>query len=438
MIRSCIHLVLTASSIEMDARVLKMAHSYRLNGCLNNQILAIHYPSNANYCDALSSYYSYYKLFNRRNRGSTLNFSSICAIAALAIHLFKRLVIINKYRSSLAKRLHFHDVHLIFLIPFLRLGSALGIFGKLNIVFDSHELPHDVILRNVVLSLYLSWILSLCDVVVVTSTLRLRYMRRSIARYKIIGKLFPMRRIFSSALIVENYPLPDLAPSVDKNISFDCCLYPGVEHFSSAAQHSICTGQVPITTDLDQSQLMSMTYILWIGSCSEGRMFSFFMRLMSTLHPGISVVVLGGDPSNYILASSPTRDVYVLSVPNSQVSMFIRHSLAIPVFYNNASGPNNRLCSPNKLFDSLRLGTPVFGLSCLSFDYFKKQLLHIGAHDLLDKCLFADSQTLLALFPQFIAAQPYHTLEYTVADEFSPSYPAELLWRPGSLLFDLG
>lgn len=434
MISKCIHIVYTGSSIEMDARVLKMASSYSINGYIDNEIIAIHYPSGRDIKRILLAYFTRFKLFCRRRRGSTFNFYSFLLIFLLAWYLFRRLLTLRISNSLL--RLHFHDIHFILLIPLARFFSALSIAGKVNITLDLHELPYPFILRNQFLSLCLVAVFGLCDKLIFTNDLRRRYVLKAVSRFPLVRVIFPLEVISGKFFVVENYPA-EAAGNINKDFSgSNSLVWPKGRNrcvnYGDTSLSTCCPDAIALT----DFHLKNLPYILWIGPCVDARMFPLFCHLMSTLPSHVSVVILGAKPSSDDLIALSGRDVYALSVPSSEVQAIIQYSLAVPVFYSKHVNANNRMCSPNKFFDALFRGTPVFGPTCLSFDCLKKDLIRLGCYELLDKCLIADPLTLFSDFPGFINKQLQNFPFLASGFDYRSSYPREWLWNPPPSLFD--
>ena len=326
-------------------------------------------------------------------------------VCLLTGNLFNRLISCRS--SNISLRLHFHDIHFIFLIPLIRFLSVFLITAKVTVVLDLHELPYQFILRNQLFSLCLVGIFGLCDKVIFTNELRRRYVLRSISRFSLVKRLTSLRFMSSRTFVVENYP-DETSRIVRQDFlgsKAAVWIQPNEYYTTHDEKFFGSFAPSPKHTFLSENQLQNLPYILWIGSCGKGRMFPLFCRLISTLPSHISVIMLGSSPCRDDLIALSGRNVYTLSVPSSEVSIYIRYSLAIPVFYASYVGPNNRMCSPNKFFDSLFCGTPVFGPTCLSFDYLKKELTRLNSCDLLEKCLIAEPQVLLSDFPGFIALQ---------------------------------
>ncbi|WP_262250023.1 hypothetical protein [Parapedobacter soli] len=209
----------------------------------------------------------------------------------------------------------FHDVQ-----QYLNLFIATIFFRNKQIIWDLHELPHNVMFRHSLFRSFLKYLLKNVDVVIYTNQERRDY---------IIDKLNVQEKAYT---ILNNFPDLDY---INKN-------------------------KTPLPTEL-KSLRPDLPYIIWLGAATAGRNFDTFLKTYDTvLSSRFNLVILGRIDSEFRLILNKYIDVkycYNAFIPQQKMINYIDNAYFSVVLYN-CQNPNNLYCEPNRLYQLITRHIP--------------------------------------------------------------------------------
>lgn len=191
---------------------------------------------------------------------------------------------------------------------------------KRKIVWDLHELPHELLTKYWVSRKVVRFILSSVDLLVYTNMERREY---------ILEKFKHKENAFG---ILNNYP--------DKSF------------FQNT--------KTSIPTELKE-WLQDENYIIWLGNGLATRNFLSFIAAVKSQQEKIKIVVLGKIPSKeqlFVEKCNMKNQIYDVFVDPKEMVNYIDNALFSVVVYKNIS-PNNWLCEPNRLYQLTSRNIPV-------------------------------------------------------------------------------
>lgn len=210
----------------------------------------------------------------------------------------------------------FHDVQQ-YLNLFFHLISNKNRTHK--VVWDLHELPHNILLNNFAFRPFLRFLLNNVDAVVYTNVERREYIKDHLKGLK-------EKRFF----ILNNYPDSGYINSDFENVD--------IETFDN-----------------------SKPYILWLGAGIETRNFGAFLRAYKRVNDQFNLVVIGNiDPKfeDELGVYRSENKLFNKFVNQSDIKKYIDNSFLSVVLYNTSSA-NNLLCEPNRLYQLVSRDIPV-------------------------------------------------------------------------------
>ncbi|WP_026706296.1 glycosyltransferase family protein [Flavobacterium soli] len=228
-------------------------------------------------------------------------------------YFFKTVSFLNKQKFEY---LIFHDVQ-----QYLNITYYLFFHRKRNfkIIWDLHELPHGIMLNNVILKKHLRYIIRNVDLVVYTSNERRNYILNKLGEN-------PEKK-FS---ILNNYP--------DKNFIISPKQELEVPHFGN-----------------------NNPYFLWLGAAINGRNFKAFFNAYKTYSEEFNLVILGKVENVFkkeIDELSDQGKLFNAFVKQSEIIKYIDNCYLSVVLYNSRT-TNNFLCEPNRLYQLVCRNIPV-------------------------------------------------------------------------------
>jgi glycosyltransferase involved in cell wall biosynthesis len=304
---SIIH-VIKASSFDSDGRLQKWIKSLSDNGFDNT----VHIVEDANTIQQTEI------VGGARVNRESLFFRSIFPqrkgyFFKVPEYFFKTASFLNKQKFEY---LIFHDVQ-----QYLNITYYLFFHRKRNfkIIWDLHELPHCVMLNNVILKKHLRYIIRNVDLVVYTSNERRNF---------ILNKLGdnPEKK-FS---VLNNYPDKSFITSQRQKLD--------LPRFSN-----------------------DNPYFLWLGAAINGRNFKEFFNSFKTYSDQFNLVILGKVESVFkkeIDELSDQGKLFNAFVKQSEIIKYIDNCYLSVVLYNSRTA-NNYLCEPNRLYQLVCRNIPV-------------------------------------------------------------------------------
>gem|GEM_PF-3064197 len=228
-------------------------------------------------------------------------------------YLFKSVLFIRK---SNPKVIIFHDVQqYLNLLWHLLLNSN----RSHKVIWDLHELPHDILLTKGIFKPFLKFLLNNVDAVVYTNIERRKYI-------KINVKGLNERKYF----ILNNFP--------DK-------------------KYLISSTESVIINSFGNSN----PYILWLGAGIETRNFGAFLKAFRHFKDQFNLVVIGKIDPKFDSELSTLRfekRIFNRFVDQSEIKKYIDNCFLSIVLYNTSS-VNNLLCEPNRLYQLVSRNIPV-------------------------------------------------------------------------------
>ena len=211
----------------------------------------------------------------------------------------------------------FHDVqqylNLIFVL-FLRIGR------KKFVVWDVHELPHDILMRFYLTRFFLKSILERIDLIIYTNNERRDYMIDKIG-FDDTGRCF----------VLNNYPDTFFNRSAPQQLPEHVRNWLGEERF-----------------------------ILWMGAANKARNFDTFIQAYDKFKSNFKLIIIGKIDEifrNEIDALAERDRVFNDFVPQVDIIKYVDNAYFSVVLYNDRS-MNNFLCEPNRLYQLINRGVP--------------------------------------------------------------------------------
>lgn len=212
----------------------------------------------------------------------------------------------------------FHDVQQYLNVLIFCLLKKLSF--KKKIIWDLHELPHEILLRFGITKRILKYLLKNVDGVIYTNEERRLYLK---------DRLNCQEKRF---VVLNNYP---------------------DESFINAKHASLPD---PMSEWLD-----GMPYVLWMGFAGEGRNFQSFIKIYEKHKSEFKVIIMGQVADEFkdeIESYIANKNVYVTFVAQSEIQKLVDNALFSVVLYPNIS-PNNFYCEPNRLYQLITRKVPV-------------------------------------------------------------------------------
>ncbi|WP_334126838.1 glycosyltransferase [Empedobacter brevis] len=190
---------------------------------------------------------------------------------------------------------------------------------KSKVVWDLHELPHEILFKFSITRFFLKYLIQNSDVIVYTNQERRDYIH---------SKLDDM--VEKEYFILNNYP--------DKE-------------FISAPK-----------TILNQNLFSNNNpYILWLGMAAAGRNFDTFLNSYLEIKDKYNLVILGRVAEEFrknIEELKKEGKVFNQFVKQAEMIKYIDNSFSSVVLYNSNS-PNNKYCEPNRLYQLISRNIPI-------------------------------------------------------------------------------
>ncbi|GGE23866.1 glycosyltransferase family protein [Sphingobacterium cellulitidis] len=190
---------------------------------------------------------------------------------------------------------------------------------KFKIIWDLHELPHSILLKNKYLKFILEYIISNVDAVVYTNVERRSFILNNLP--KVVERKY---------FILNNFPDKDFLISDNEPLNL-----------------LGFTNQKP--------------YFLWLGAGIETRNFGVFLKAYQKFKGNYNLIIIGKiDPlfERDIDSLKVEKVVFNDFVDQNEIKKFIDNSFLSVVLYKNNS-TNNLLCEPNRLYQLLGRKIPV-------------------------------------------------------------------------------
>ncbi len=210
----------------------------------------------------------------------------------------------------------FHDVQ-----QYLNLFWHILINKNRNhkIIWDLHELPHNILLKNGLFKPVLKFLLNNVDLVVYTNKERREYINSNLNGLK-------ERKYF----ILNNFPDSDYINSDFEKL------------------------EIPIFKN-------SNPYFLWLGAGIESRNFGSFLKAYERFQTKFNLVVIGRIDPKFepeIAIYRNENKLFNKFVNQNEIKKYIDNSFLSVVLYNSKSA-NNLLCEPNRLYQLVSRNIPV-------------------------------------------------------------------------------
>lgn len=234
------------------------------------------------------------------------------------IEMYIKLSIITMKKKP--KIIWIHNVEMAGMIPFLLLLKKFGLIKM--IVWDQHELPRDRLLNNRIIRRILKRLMEYSDKVIVANDQRKAYLVEKLSLNNI------------NITTIDNY--------VDNNF-FD-----------------LPKGSLP--TEVTE-WLNGNKYLLAQGGAAPGRYLEQLIAAIINIK-NIKLIVVGPyNTENKIMLEKkyPHLNDYVFFtglIPQMKIVDYIDNATASVIMYSTDS-MNNKLCSPNRLYQALSRGIPV-------------------------------------------------------------------------------
>lgn len=210
----------------------------------------------------------------------------------------------------------FHDVQQYLNLTYCLLSNRIR---KFKIVWDLHELPHEILFKFNITKKWLSYLLTNVDMVVYTNSQRRDY---------IVSKLGNIEE--KSFSILNNFP----------------------EKTYISAPQSKLNKKI---FDNDKP------YILWLGMAAKGRNFDTFIEAFKHFKDQYNLVILGNIHAQFKEETDQLKSQGVLYnefVKQEEIIRYIDNSYFSVVLYN-ALTPNNIYCEPNRLYQLISRNVPI-------------------------------------------------------------------------------
>lgn len=217
-------------------------------------------------------------------------------------------------RKSKEEVLVFHDLQQ-YLALFL-----MCINKKRKIVWDMHELPHEVLVRFYMSRKILEYILNKVDLIIYTNKERRAYM---------LDKLTYREKDYE---ILNNYP---------NRFYFE-------------------EPRAKLPDDLEE-WLMGKKYIIWLGYAEDDRNIIPFLEVFKRRKDNLRLVIIGKVLDNinkYIQEQGLQDSIYNAFVAPEKMIEYIDNAQFSVVLYKNVS-PNFWFCEPNRLYQLTSRNIPV-------------------------------------------------------------------------------
>ncbi|PRX38722.1 glycosyltransferase family protein [Salegentibacter salegens] len=226
---------------------------------------------------------------------------------------------IKQINSSNASLIVFHDMQQILTLFYFCLVNRQKTKRK-KIVWDLHELPHEVLTKNYFSRKIIRFILSTVDLLIYTNIERREYI---LQKFRHSEKRF---------LVLNNY--------TDQSYSK--------------------TSRAAVPTKLE-NWLDNRRYILWLGNAGINRNFLFALKSLKEYSDKFKLVVLGNiEPEirDYIIKNNLQEFIFSTFVPQDEMINYIDNAFFSIVLYKNSS-PNNFYCEPNRLYQLTAREVPI-------------------------------------------------------------------------------
>lgn len=228
------------------------------------------------------------------------------------------IICLNQIYKTKSEIILFHDVQqylniLIFCLFFRK-------YLKKKILWDLHELPHDILLNFRITKKVLKYLLETVDCVIYTNEERRLYLTRKLNQQE------------KRTIVLNNYP--------DENF------ITGI--FSPLPEN--------INVWLD-----GMPYVLWMGIASKARNFQSFINVYEKYKDSFKVIIMGSVAPEFdgiVKSYIKSNHIYTIFVSQSEIQRFVDNALFSVVLYSDDS-PNNFYCEPNRLYQLITRKIPV-------------------------------------------------------------------------------
>ena len=214
----------------------------------------------------------------------------------------------------------FHDVQQYLNLLITLVGNS--VLWKKKIIWDLHELPHEVLHKNIITRRIIKYLLENVDLLVYTNNERRGYILEKYCNND------------TRYIILNNYPSKEYLDQEKSQLPFELYNFLNKDNLS---------------------------YVLWMGAATKGRNFDVFFDVYKKYHSKVRLVIMGSLEDEFLLEIKKHKiedKVFVKFVQQSDIIKYVDNAMFSVVLYNDQQ-PNKYYCEPNRLYQLICRKIPV-------------------------------------------------------------------------------